>query len=202
MLRYILCVNQIPTYLDHIPEGTSTRPFVHYAQLYMSGEYDNWVFQRKELNFPIMSKEHSFAVIKACRQIWVLRLRLRKYGSLWPRFADNLWFVQGFICHFLQCHPDEWIVTGDCTNSNFQRGRRWFSGRARYRPIGENCLLFKQDHIRINVALVIKQSLVYIFTSMTFLDQRSSRTIEKLWWSFCAFLGDGEQKVDGRGWSS
>ena len=22
----------IPTYLDHIPEGTSTRPFVHYAQ--------------------------------------------------------------------------------------------------------------------------------------------------------------------------
>ena len=37
----ILCLNQIPTYLDHIPEGTSTRPFVHYAQLYMSGEYDN-----------------------------------------------------------------------------------------------------------------------------------------------------------------
>ena len=36
-----LCLNQIPTYLDHIPEGTSTRPFVHYAQLYMSGEYDN-----------------------------------------------------------------------------------------------------------------------------------------------------------------
>ena len=137
-----LCLNQIPTYLDHIPEGTSTRPFVHYAQLYMSGEYDNWVFQRKELNFPIMSKEHSFAVIKACRQIWVLRLRLRKYGSLWPRFADNLWFVQGFICHFLQCHPDEWIVTGDCTNSNFQRGRWWFSGRARHRQIGENCLLF------------------------------------------------------------
>ena len=41
-------------------------------------------------------------------------------------------------------------------------------------------VLNKIIHIRINVALVIKQSLVYIFTSMTFLDQRSSRTIEKL----------------------
>ena len=40
--------------------------------------------------------------------------------------------------------------------------------------------LNKIIYIRINVALVIKQSLVYIFTSMTFLDQRSSRTIEKL----------------------
>jgi len=30
----------IPTYLDHIPEGTSTRPFVHYAQLYVSGNFE------------------------------------------------------------------------------------------------------------------------------------------------------------------
>ena len=30
----------IPTYLDHIPEGTSTRPFVHYAQLYLSGKFE------------------------------------------------------------------------------------------------------------------------------------------------------------------
>ena len=26
--------SQIPSYLDHIPEGTSTRPFVHFAQLH------------------------------------------------------------------------------------------------------------------------------------------------------------------------
>jgi len=32
----------IPTYLDHIPEGTSTRPFVHYAQLYMSGKFESY----------------------------------------------------------------------------------------------------------------------------------------------------------------
>ena len=30
----------IPTYLDHIPEGTSTRPFVHYAQLYVNGKFE------------------------------------------------------------------------------------------------------------------------------------------------------------------
>jgi len=32
----------IPTYLDHIPEGTSTRPFVHYAQLYMNGKFESY----------------------------------------------------------------------------------------------------------------------------------------------------------------
>jgi len=32
----------IPTYLDHIPEGTSTRPFVHYAQLYMSDKFESY----------------------------------------------------------------------------------------------------------------------------------------------------------------
>ena len=30
--------SQIPSYLDHIPEGTSTRPFVHFAQLHKSGK--------------------------------------------------------------------------------------------------------------------------------------------------------------------
>ena len=32
----------IPTYLDHLPEGTSTRPFVHYAQLYVSGNFESY----------------------------------------------------------------------------------------------------------------------------------------------------------------
>jgi len=32
----------IPTYLDHLPEGTSTRPFVHYAQLYLSGKFESY----------------------------------------------------------------------------------------------------------------------------------------------------------------
>ena len=32
----------IPTYMDHIPEGTSTRPFVHYAQLYLSGNFESY----------------------------------------------------------------------------------------------------------------------------------------------------------------
>ena len=52
-----LCLNQIPTYLDHIPEGTSTRPFVHYAQLYMSGEYDYRIFGQQidiDVHLPIM----------------------------------------------------------------------------------------------------------------------------------------------------
>ena len=30
--------SQIPSYLDHFPEGTSTRPFVHFAQLHKSGK--------------------------------------------------------------------------------------------------------------------------------------------------------------------
>merc|ERR1719430_538496 len=33
-----------PTYLDHIPEGTSTRPFVHYAQLFLSGNWEAYDF--------------------------------------------------------------------------------------------------------------------------------------------------------------
>ena len=32
----------IPTYMDHIPEGTSTRPFVHYAQLYLSARFESY----------------------------------------------------------------------------------------------------------------------------------------------------------------
>jgi len=34
----------IPTYLDHIPEGTSTRPFAHYAQLYLSANFEAYDF--------------------------------------------------------------------------------------------------------------------------------------------------------------
>ena len=32
----------IPTYMDHIPEGTSTRPSVHYAQLYLSARFESY----------------------------------------------------------------------------------------------------------------------------------------------------------------
>ena len=32
----------IPTYLDHIPEGTYKLPFVHYAQLYLSGNFESY----------------------------------------------------------------------------------------------------------------------------------------------------------------
>jgi len=34
----------IPTYLDNIPEGTSTRPFVHYAQLHLSERFEAYDF--------------------------------------------------------------------------------------------------------------------------------------------------------------
>ena len=30
--------SQIPSYLDHFPDDTSTRPFVHFAQLHKSGK--------------------------------------------------------------------------------------------------------------------------------------------------------------------
>merc|ERR1711915_964081 len=36
----VLNSTMIPTYLDNIPEGTSTRPFVHYAQLHLSGKFE------------------------------------------------------------------------------------------------------------------------------------------------------------------
>jgi len=32
----------VPSYLDHIPEGTSTRPFVHFAQLHKSGRFESY----------------------------------------------------------------------------------------------------------------------------------------------------------------
>ena len=38
----------IPFYLDHVPSGSSTRPFVHYAQLYQLDrefrkyDFGNW----------------------------------------------------------------------------------------------------------------------------------------------------------------
>lgn len=38
----------IPTYMDHIPEGTSTRPFVHYAQLHLSGRFEAYDFGATE----------------------------------------------------------------------------------------------------------------------------------------------------------
>ena len=34
----------ISVYLDHLPEGTSTRPFLHYAQLYLSGNFEAFDF--------------------------------------------------------------------------------------------------------------------------------------------------------------
>merc|ERR1719239_413468 len=38
----------IPTYLDNIPEGTSTRPFVHYAQLHLNGRFEAYDFGETE----------------------------------------------------------------------------------------------------------------------------------------------------------
>ena len=32
----------IPIYMDHMPEGTSTGLFVHYAQLYLSGNFESY----------------------------------------------------------------------------------------------------------------------------------------------------------------
>lgn len=34
-------------YLDHLPEGTSTRPFLHYAQLFLSEKFESYDFGRK-----------------------------------------------------------------------------------------------------------------------------------------------------------
>jgi len=34
----------ISVYLDHLPEGTSTRPFLHYAQLYLSANFEAFDF--------------------------------------------------------------------------------------------------------------------------------------------------------------
>jgi len=39
-----LNATMIPTYLDHIPEGTSTRPFTHYAQLHLSTKFEAYDF--------------------------------------------------------------------------------------------------------------------------------------------------------------
>jgi len=40
--------SMISTYLDHLPEGTSTRPFVHYAQLYVSHNFEAYDFGAEE----------------------------------------------------------------------------------------------------------------------------------------------------------
>ncbi len=34
----------IPTYLDHVPESSSTRTFVHYAQLHLSKNFEAYDF--------------------------------------------------------------------------------------------------------------------------------------------------------------
>ena len=40
----------IPTYLDHIPEGTSTRTAAHYAQLYLSHNFEVMTIQQGRLH--------------------------------------------------------------------------------------------------------------------------------------------------------
>lgn len=41
----------LPTYLEHIPAGSSTRPFVHYAQLHLSDyEFKKYDFGSEEAN--------------------------------------------------------------------------------------------------------------------------------------------------------
>merc|ERR1719348_244342 len=40
--------SMIPTYMDHLPEGTSTRPAVHYAQLYLSHKFEAYDFGPEE----------------------------------------------------------------------------------------------------------------------------------------------------------
>jgi len=40
----LLNSTMIPVYLDHIPEGTSTRSHVHYAQEYLSGKFEAYDF--------------------------------------------------------------------------------------------------------------------------------------------------------------
>ena len=53
----------IPTYLDHIPEGTSTRPFVHYAQALGNCSFclpqkllDRFTYQRVQYTFTAFAK--------------------------------------------------------------------------------------------------------------------------------------------------
>ena len=50
MYQYLDQLNStmIPTYMDHIPEGTSTRPFVHYAQLHLSKRFEAYDFGETE----------------------------------------------------------------------------------------------------------------------------------------------------------
>ena len=38
----------IPTYLDHIPQSSSTRTFAHYAQLYLSKGFEGYDFGETE----------------------------------------------------------------------------------------------------------------------------------------------------------
>ena len=38
----------MPIYLDNMPDGTSTRPFVHYAQLHLTKNFQKYDFGPKE----------------------------------------------------------------------------------------------------------------------------------------------------------
>jgi len=40
----------VPTYIDHMPEGTSTRPFVHYAQLYQSDKFESYDYGKEPMD--------------------------------------------------------------------------------------------------------------------------------------------------------
>ena len=38
----------MPIYLDNVPDGTSTRPFVHYAQLHLTDVFQKYDFGKEE----------------------------------------------------------------------------------------------------------------------------------------------------------
>ena len=40
-------LTMLPQYLDHLPEGSSVRPFVHYSQSYLSGLFCNYDFEEE-----------------------------------------------------------------------------------------------------------------------------------------------------------
>ena len=110
--------SQIPSYLDHFPDDTSTRPFVHFAQLHKSGKIflinDNNNGEGQWCSWSLFTTLSSTKVVIFLRKIWVLRLRTCQLWPLWPEVADHLWFVQGACPPVFSSHL--WFLLTLCWN--------------------------------------------------------------------------------------
>jgi len=80
----------IPTYLDHIPEGTSTRTFTHYAQLFLSG-----IHTRENKSVPMV------------RYNWLKSKEVYFYGTLQKcKLIYNSFFFNSFQERFSEAYTN------------------------------------------------------------------------------------------------